>query len=133
MPIPAHYKELVSALSDATQEGRVHWRESARGQEFVVSLKESSVVINRYVHQESDRWMISMDLKNAEGNIADSFAVMELTGDWDLMERLYRLALRRARLIDETVSEIMSELQSGEEIGEPPAKDQPISDDNIPF
>ncbi len=135
MPIPNQYKSLVGSLAKATQAGRVVWRESPKSSEFIVSLKNSSIKIDRFYDDASERTCIDLTLINPAGQIAARFVVVQGEVGYEPMSTLYDLALGKARMIDETIGGIMEELESGEVIGEPPQAPphEPVSESDIPF
>lgn len=118
MPIPADFEPVILALLKATQEGRVHWLETASPDAFSVSFKNKTVQlsIKRYERSSPD-YVIALYSETGK-------FMVDCRGDpnndpaYEPLKDLYNLALRKARQIDKTINDLLTEIQEGKTIGE---------------
>ena len=133
--IPDTYEELVTLLTDRTEEDRVNWKKGS-SQTYLVYFDDFSFAIRR----TEDNWddpEIHATLYDPNGSQIDGFQVYPNSGpDFRRMSDLYDAARRKALRIDEALHRIVSKLVTEETVGDDPRphpNDLTEPDDDLPF
>lgn len=133
MPIPSQYSDMVSDMVTATEEGRVNWLEGARASEFFVAFATSTLAVWAGEDRHSMAEFVAFGIRDKNGNMGESFYIEEGSTDFDKLERLYDLARRTARHVDQAVAEINSALRTKGSIGFSVPINPPNPTDNAPI
>lgn len=115
--IPEQYKDLISLLTKRTKGGNINWDTGSNDSEFLTTLEDISIVLNKAVAGPLDgvpwKERITFSLKDKNGETIDEFSCNNKEGeDWRTMESLYGLARRKAKNIDEAINKLTELLES---------------------
>ena len=94
MPIPNDYREIVSMLSEKTEEGVLGWKDTTL--HILVEINESQFRLWAGLDEHSEEPFVAFGLFDMEGKALDSWYVDESDHDYPSVYRLYRAAKRHA-------------------------------------
>lgn len=105
--------KLIKQLRKKTKEGKIAWESTLEGGVFQASFPGSSVHLFR---RGAD---IVLEIYNDEGIVVEDIADTEINdenfpedgGSYPAMSDLYSLARRRAMGVDETIDNLLAELE----------------------
>lgn len=135
MPIPEAYLKVVEKLLELSRAGVVNWQESAKANAFTVAMSTGALRIGLI---GSDPFGspagYRCELVGPGGTVADGFIVNRGEHDYPKLGQLYELGRRKAKKIDQLISSIEWELESGG-AGGGTVGESNLSDfaDDIPF
>lgn len=123
MPIPNIYSTLLDRIGEKTAAGQVYWQPTADETTFVLHLQKWSLTIDRFVSQESygssDGLVIRIVIQSSVGKEIDSFRAVEGEAEFQELDRLHASARYKALQIENTVKEILEEIEGDSDIGLP--------------
>lgn len=110
--IEQRYQEVIDKLISGTQQKKIKWERTSRNSEFKVILGASIVMTDHWV-LENGVQCVDLSLLNSDGEIAGriAFENNEKEGDdYRYLLELYTIAKNSYYKVDETFSEILSNL-----------------------
>ena len=111
--IPTEYRPLVEALSKKTKENRLKWEPTSRDSQFQTIIGHNYIVIYSFDNYEEGCLNIRVDILDSFGDKIDQFTSDENDfSDYMLLENLYSSARRNALRIDETINDLMQNLDN---------------------
>ena len=110
--IPAEWAPVLRSLIAGTRGGVIDWEQQDASQTFRVSLPGSTIVLRRFrtVGSSPDH-AVRVQLLNEEGEVVDSFEVLENQDDGGRVLELYESARRKALGIDVLLNRVVQDLQ----------------------
>jgi hypothetical protein len=110
MAIPDKYKDLVKRLTNATQEGRVSWREPFNNPEvFEVDMSAGRLRVRAIVTDVDDK-AIELAVMGPLDKALHAFQVDETDKEFQTMRALYDSAMFNARGVDKLLKRLSDEL-----------------------
>ncbi|MGH9454909.1 MAG: hypothetical protein ACRD2O_13155 [Terriglobia bacterium] len=111
-------QELLRQLIQATEEGRVVWRPTAKLNEFVSSLKGrfgifigEGVDSECYLRMEDEDGREMLSLSDANAPVLSGPVGKALLGVIGPVRRLFEIARRQAMHVDQAIDEILQDLK----------------------
>lgn len=132
MAIPAGYKEVIDGLIEASEQGRVLWQ--AFGGSVYVRLPDFTLELWAGHDSDEDYDFVSCGLKeDGQRGFADVWSCQSGEEELAKMQKLYDLAYRKSRKIDERLGVLKQLLKKREQpIGlSKPAREP--EEEGIPF
>lgn len=108
--IPEEYMPMVKALSDQTKSSKLEWETTSDKEKFILNIAQKSITIWRFLCYPEDQMIVKIEILDFLGETIDSFQSMDNEEDFPIMDKLFGLAKRNALKIQETIDEIMREL-----------------------
>lgn len=110
--IPPEWAPVLQSLVAGTRAGAIDWEQQDSSQTFRVSLPGSTIVLRRYrtVGSSPDHG-VRVQLLNDEGELVDSFEVLENQDEGERVIGLFESARRKALGIDVLLNRVASEVQ----------------------
>lgn len=106
------YKEIVNILIEKTKSGNISWNETSSSDRFIVNISMNAVIVG-YIDNpfEDDAKCYTIDILNIMGNTIEKTIIRPTDKEgYTLMEQLYNIVRRNVMKIDETLDEIISDL-----------------------
>ncbi|TYC60720.1 hypothetical protein ETQ85_04800 [Zoogloea oleivorans] len=116
MPIPKDYKDIVTALFEKTNAGRVNWKNSRFGIE--VKVDKSKFKLWSGTDENTDEAFVAFALNDLNGSTMDSWYVDEGDADYDQMTLLFSAAKRYANGVPQRLSELKNVILKLDFLGE---------------
>lgn len=101
---------LIHRLIDKTQNQELQWRETSRLAQYILTLSHNTILIERSSTSVSVRYKFTILDENDVEIDTISKSVSSSDSDLELIRRLYEIARRSARHIDQAIDNILSEL-----------------------
>ena len=113
--LPEVYRRLIEALHDRTRDGSVKWSETFGGT-FSVSGDAQTVSLSTREAPASDsddfEDIYEIEVRDAAGEVVDSYAAAPGDGGYDLIRDLYADARRQARDLRGAVEAFLASIGS---------------------
>ena len=117
--IPKEYNEFIQNLIKKTKKEKVKWEIGTIQSEVITTLSSKSIVLykTKSASEEKklpkDKEEIIFSIRSSEGKVIDKFSCIEGEGnDWNMINKLYGIAIRQAKNIKSTVEDLNDYLQS---------------------
>ena len=131
MNIPEIYINVIKGLLQKSVSKEVIWDITTDANIFVVYFKDSSLTLRQHSNQ-NETWY-SVNIIDYKGDEIDSFWIdSETIDDYSIISELFSIARRSALAIDNTVQNMLSEINSKGIIGNKKKNNDGFTDD-IPF
>lgn len=109
------YKRLVQKLQEATDNRKLAWEKTSRENEYQAVVGDNSVSIKYHERNELDLFdktsYVSLFLWNNVGVNIDEIKADTLNIDFSALHTLYESARRASMKVEETIDELLSQLE----------------------
>lgn len=114
--IPNEYFPLITKLYNLSSIGKLKWEVTSDSNKFSFVLSSNSLIISRYKSWPDDADCIMLEIKDELGNRVDAIVSddqdTEFPEQFNLMFNLFTAARRCALKIEETITKLLTELDS---------------------
>lgn len=108
--IPTEYKPLISKLLEKTNTRSLNWSTTSDASKYEVKIGDNYITIDTFTDFVSGISFIKIEILDQLGSKVDSFSVDDSEADYSIISDLYYSARRNALKIDETLADILKEL-----------------------
>lgn len=130
--LPAEYQDLILKLVERSEAGLVNWHPTSDERQYVVYFEHFSLSVQMY-QDYANTEICDITIRDSTAKVVDRFSLIETNiNEWNLAQRMFASARRKALRIDEALDTIRRELDNNQTIGLPNAPKE-IDDDDIPF
>lgn len=112
MPIQDQSKYMLKLIHERTEKGLLDWIASIDDDAYILSFAHYSLQIKK-INNPRDEFY-SLEIMNKDGDIVDVIHSPDEIGVNSILSGIYEGARRKAHNIDQSISEIISELQKTE-------------------
>lgn len=110
--IPEEYAPMIRKLIPMTKNKKIEWEPTSDMNKFELEADNNTIIINQYNDYETGQPSVSFEIRDNYGNLIDGMYISSGEGDYEELERLFSEARRNALKIENTISNIMSFLNS---------------------
>ena len=116
---------LIIKLNIKTEAKQAIWQKSSGAEEFKILLKTGTIAIQKYRISNFQPPSISITIYNSEGDLIEDYVIEEVAEGYNEADELFTNIKRAYYKVEETVDDILSQLDSDEILGE--------EEDELPF
>lgn len=134
--IPDNVKNVITKLINKTKSNDTIWNKSSASNGYKIDLNSAVISVSAWEDYNQNK-SFSLSILNDRGQAIESITCEERDSDFELLENLYNTVNRSYLKVDETLKNLIDEIDSKPTIGveEKPKSNNSIQNaiDDLPF